>query len=193
MRRRTFDTLMSLGGLAMTMVLLIAGSLLFVGYTYANNTVTSQLKAQSIFFPAADNPQMQDPRIGPFVAPYAGEQVVTGRQAEVYANHFIGVHLEDVAEGKTYSEVSTLSRANPDDATLAGQVQTLFRGETLRGVLLTAYAFWQLGQIALWGSIASFALAIVMATLTVLGFWHRRRVAPEEEILAPPRGLAEAV
>lgn len=193
MRRRTFDTLMSLGGLVMTVVLLMAGALLFVGYGFANSNVTNQLKAQNIYFPQADNPQMEDPRIGPFIKQYAGEQVVTGKQAEAYATHYIGVHLADVADGKTYSEVSTLSRANPDDATLAGQVQTLFRGETLRGLLLTTYAFWQVGQIALWASMAAFALAGVMGILTILGFRHRRRVPAEVELLAPPREMAEAI
>lgn len=193
MKRRTFDTLMSLGGLVMTVVLLLAGALLFVGYSFADGNVADQLKAQNIYFPQADNPQMEDPRIGPFIKQYAGEQVVTGKQAEVYATHYIGVHLADVADGKTYSEVSTLSRANPEDATLAAQVQTLFRGETLRGLLLTTYAFWQVGQIALWASIAAFALAGVMAILTILGFRHRRHVAAEAEILAPPLEMAKAV
>lgn len=193
MRRRTFDTLMATGGLVMTVVLLVAGGLLFVGYSFANTNVQNQLEAQNIYFPEADNPQMDDPRIGPFIRQYAGQQLITGRQAEVYANHYIGAHLADVADGKTYAEVSTLSRANPDDAALAGQVQTLFRGETLRGLLLTSYAFWQLGQIALIAGIASIGLAAAMAILTVLGFWHRKKVAPDELILAPKIDLAKAV
>jgi hypothetical protein len=90
-----------------------------------------------------------------------------------------------VAGGKTYNEVSTLARANPNDATLQGQVQTLFRGETLRGLLLNAYAFWKVGQIALIGAVAALALAVVMAILTILGFWHLRRVSPAAEFLAP--------
>lgn len=193
MRRRTFDTLMATGGLVMTLVLLVAGGLLFVGYNFANSNVQDNLKAQNIFFPKADNPQMEDPRIGPFVKQYAGQQVVTGTHAEAYANHYIAVHLEDVNEGKTYAETSTQSRANPDDAKLAAAVQTLFRGETLRGLLLNAYAFWKLGQIALIAAIASFALAGAMGILTILGFWHRKRVPADAEFLAPPIEMAKAV
>jgi len=193
MRRRTFDTLMATGGLVMTLVLLVAGALLFVGYDFANSNVEDNLKAQNIFFPKADNPQMEDPRIGPFVKQYAGQQVVTGAQAEAYANHYIAVHLEDVNEGKTYAETSTQSRANPDNAELSAAVQTLFRGETLRGLLLNAYAFWKLGQIALLASIAAFVTAALMGLLTVLGFWHRKRVPADQEILAPPIKMAQAV
>lgn len=185
MKRRTFDTLMSLGGLVMTIVLLIAGGLLLVGHNFADSNVTKQLAEQRIFFPDADNPQLKDPKIGPFISKYAGRQLVNGEQAEAYANHYIAVHLDAVNEGKTYSEVSALSRANPNDTVLAGQVQTLFRGETLRGLLLNAYAFWKVGQIALWAAWAAFGLAGLMGLLTILGFWHLRRVEPDEEILAP--------
>lgn len=186
MRRRTFDTLMSAGGLVLVMVLAVSGALLFVGYDFANGNVETQMKAQNIFFPEAGSEAIADPRIEPFVAPYAGQQVVTGEQARVYAEHYIGVHLQDVADGKTYSEVSALSQQNPGNAELAGQVQTLFRGETLRGLLLNAYAFWKMGQIAKLAGIAAFALAGIMAVLSVLGFWHLRRVSPTEELLAPP-------
>src|SRR6266542_1204140 len=75
--------------------------------------------------------------------------------------------------------------AKPQRRQAGGPGATLFRGETLRGLLLNAYAFWKVGQIALVASIASFALAGVMLLLTVLGFWHLRRVGPTEELMAP--------
>jgi hypothetical protein len=90
-----------------------------------------------------------------------------------------------VADGKTYSEVSTLSRQDPENQELAAQVQTLFRGETLRGLLLNAYAFWKLGQLALIGSIVAFVLAGIMLVLTILGFIHLRRVSPADTVLLP--------
>ena len=191
MRRRTFDLLMSTGGLVLTIALIVAGSLAFVGYSFANNNVHKQLVQQKIFFPPK-GPATASPEIGPYVNKYAGQQLVNGAQAEAYANHFIAVHLSDVAGGKTYSEVSTLARANPTNAALQGQVQTLFRGETLRGLLLQAYAFWKIGQIALIGATAAWAMAVVMALLTVMGFWHIRKVAPDAEVLAP-RVKANAV
>ncbi|MHB8513621.1 MAG: hypothetical protein ACYDCC_15810 [Actinomycetota bacterium] len=182
MRRRTFDSLMSMGGLVLTIVLVVAGVLAFVGYDFANNAVHTQLAAQHITMPSGA--AIAEPAIHPYLAKYAGEQMVNGAQAEAYADHFIAVHLQGVAGGNTYSEESALAIANPTDATIAAKVQTLFRGETLRGLLLQAYAFWKIGQIALVASIASFALALVMALLTILGFVHLRKVAPTEELQA---------
>ncbi len=187
MSRRTFDKIMSFGGVVLTVALLVAGILAFWGYSFANGKVQDQLVAQRIYFPPAGSEAITSLPAAdrPFVAKYAGQQLVNGAQAEAYADHFIAVHLKGIADGKTYAEVSTLSRANPDDQALAGQVQTLFRGETLRGLLLNAFAFWKLGQLALIGSIAAFSMAVAMFILTVLGFWHLLKTSPTEEIFAP--------
>jgi hypothetical protein len=187
MRRRTFDLLVSSTGMMLTIVLLVAGGLLLWGYSFANGNVHDQLAAQKIFFPAKGSEALAPPEIGRHLNQYAGQQLVTGAQAKAYADHYIAVHLKKVAGGKTYAQASSLAQQNPDDAQLAGQAQTLFRGETLRGLLLNAYAFWKIGQIALVASIASFVLAGVMLLLTALGFWHLRQVSPTEELLAPER------
>lgn len=184
MRRRTFDILVSSTGVMLTIVLLVAGGLLYWGYSFANGNVHDQLVAQKIYFPPQGSQALAAPEIGRFLDRYAGQQLTNGAQAQAYADHFIAVHLNEVAGGKTYAQVSSLAQQNPGDAKLAGQVQTLFRGETLRGMLLNAYAFWKVGQIALWAAIASFALAAVMGVLTVLGFWHLRRVSPTQELMA---------
>jgi hypothetical protein len=184
MPRRTFDKLMSLGGVVLTVTLLVAGGLAFWGYSFATGRVHDQLAAQKIYFPPKGSEALADPQIGKYLNQYAGQQLVNGAQAQAYADHFIAVHLKEVAGGKTYAEVSTLARANPSDQTLQGQVQTLFRGETLRGLLLNAYAFWKFGQLALIGAIAAFAMAAIMFVLTVLGFWHLRRASPTEELFA---------
>jgi hypothetical protein len=180
MRRRTFDLLVSWVGVLLTVALVVAGGMLFAGYKYANNNVTEQLTAQKIFFPDAGNEQFADPRIGPYIEQYAGEQVVNGAQAKAFALHYLGVHLEEM--GMTYSEASSASRADPENEELAGMVQTLFRGETLKGLLLNAYAFWVFGQLALWGAIGAWAAGLFLGILTVLGFRHARKVAPEVEI-----------
>jgi hypothetical protein len=192
MRRRTFDLLMSLGGVVVTIFLIVAGSLLLVGWNFANTQVHDRLAAQRIFFPPEGSEALADPRIGPYLNKYAGQQLVNGAQARAYVDHFIGVHLQDVAGGKTYSEVSSLARENPDDPELAGQVETLFRGTMLRGALLDAYAFWTFGRIALLAGIIAFVLAGVMAVLTVLGFIHLRRVAPDQELFAHTAETASA-
>jgi hypothetical protein len=182
MRRRAFDVLVSWVGVFLTVGLVVAAGLLFVGYSFANGTVERELKAQQVYFPEAGSDELSDPRIEPYLAEYAGQQVVTGRQAEAYANHYIAVHIEDIGQGMTYAEMGPLVRANPDDAELAATRETLFKGETLRGLLLNAYAFWTFGQIALWSAIIAFAGAVIMGILTVLGFRHAHRVPPEAEI-----------
>jgi len=184
MRRRTFDLLVSSTGMMLTIVLLVAGGLLFWGYSFANTNVHDQLAAQKIFFPPTGSQALAAPEVGRHLDQYAGQQLVNGAQAKAYADHFIAVHLREAAGGRTYAQVSSLALQNPGDAKLAGQVQTLFRGETLRGLLLNAYAFWKIGQIALVAAVASLVLAGVMLVLTVLGFWHLRRVSPTEELLA---------
>lgn len=188
MPRRTFDLLVSAAGLLLVVILLVAGALLTWAYRFADSNVSDQLSAQMIYFPEAGSEGLEGlpPADRDVIAPYAGQQLTDGRQAEAYANHYIAVHLEDTADGMTYAEASTLARQNPDDEELAGQVQTLFRGESLRGVLLTTYAFWTFGQIAFWAAIASFAAAGFMLILTGLGFWHARKVPPTEQILGPP-------
>ena len=115
---------------------------------------------------------------------YAGQLMTTGAQAQTYADHFIAVHLREIGGGKTYSQLSAASLAQPKNAALAAQVQTMFRGETLRGLLLNAYGFWQMGQIMLIGAIVAFVAAAVMLILSVFGIAHLRRVPAEAEIFS---------
>jgi hypothetical protein len=191
MRRRTFDALLSTGGLVVAIVLAIAGGLLLWGHNFATDQVRTQLTEQHITFPdKAGIAAQKDAEITKYVTPYAGQQVVNGKQAQVFADHYIAVHMDAVAGGKTYSEVSgeymALSATNPDSpkvAELAGQRQTLFMGSTLRGMLLNAYAFWKLGQIALIAAWTAFAGAGVLLLLSALGYLHLRRVSPEAEVL----------
>jgi len=184
MRRRTFDLILTGVGAVLTVVLLVAGGLLTWGYHFANTSVHDQLAAQQIYFPEKGSPALASPEIGPYLNQYAGQQLVTGEQAKAYADHFIAVHLNEVADGKTYAQVSAAAQANPTDTKLQGQVNTLFKGETLRGLLLNAYAFGKIAQIALYAAIASFILGALMLLLTILGLLHLRRARGDEQILA---------
>ena len=141
-------------------VLSFAAGFLFWANSFSHGMVRDQLSAQQIFFPPAGSPAL-DPKVYPTLQQYAGQQLLTGDQAQAYANDFIGHHLQSVAGGKTYSQVSALAIANPTDTKLAAQVQTLFRGETLRGLLLNAYGWWQVGQYALYAAIGLMVAAIV--------------------------------
>jgi hypothetical protein len=180
MRRKALDTLLTSVGLVLAGILLIAGGLLTWGHNFVNNEVTTQLTQQQIFFPAA-GPATADPKIGPFIDRYAGEQLTTGDQAKAFADHYIAVHLATSTGGKTYSQLSTEARANPTDTRLSGLVDTAFKGETLRGLLLNAYAFGKMGTLAMYGAVVAFAGAGVMLVLSLLGFAHLRRVRPDEE------------
>jgi hypothetical protein len=186
MRRRVFDYLATAIGGAVTILLLVAGGLLLWGYSFADGNVHDQLAAQQIYFPAAGSDALKSNEIGPYLNQYAGQQLVDGRQAKAYADHFIAVHLSEVANGKTYAQVSTAAQADPTNTTLQAQANTLFKGEALRSMLLQAYAFWQIGQIALYAAIASFLLAAVMLVLTGLGVVHLRRTDPKTELLPVP-------
>ena len=132
-------------GLLLVAVLVVAGVLLSWGHSYANNQVASQLSAQKIVFPTTSSPEF---KILPAanraqMAKYAGQDMTTGAQAETYANYFIGRHLFLIGGGKTYSQLSGAALAQPKNLALQGQVETVFKGTTLRSMLLEAYGFWQ--------------------------------------------------
>ena len=192
MRRKVFDMLASAGGIVVAVVLVVAGALAMWGYSFANSSVHSQLARQEIYFPPAS--AFAHPKVGteitpsmiPSVSQYAGQQLLTGPQAAVYANDFIAVHLKEIGGGKTYSELSAEARALPPGSAAQkaaeATVQTVFQGTTLRGLLLNAYGWWQVGQVALWAGIVSFAMAALTLILSGLGLWHSRRVPLDAEI-----------
>ena len=185
MRRRTFDFLASGMGVLLAIVLLVAGGLLLYGYNFVNDQVTQQLTEQQITFPAADSAAIKalPPDDAAAMKVYAGQLMTNGAQAKTYADHFIAVHLKEIGGGKTYSQLSAEALANPTDQKLAAQADTVFKGTTLRGLLLNAYAFWQIGQIALIASIVSFVAGAILLILSGLGFWHLRRTPAEAELM----------
>lgn len=185
MRRNTFDKLLSATGFILAAVLLVAGGLLLWASVFIGNQVTTELTSQQIYFPPAGSDAISAPEFAE-MQQYAGQQLTTGAQAEVYANHFIAVHVSEVAKGQTYAQVSSAALADPSNADLQAQKTTLFQGETLRGLLLNAYAFSTMGTIAGIAAIASFIGAAAMIVLALLGLWHARRVSPEAEVLALP-------
>ncbi len=184
MKRRTLDLLAIGVGLALTIGLLIAGSLLAWGANFTTTNVHNQLAEQQIYFPALGSTALDNPAISPYLNRYAGQQLLTGSQAEAYADHFIAVHLGEIGGGKTYAQLSAQSMADPTNAALKAQVQLLFQGSTLRGLLLNAYAFSVFGELATWASWTCFALAVVMAILSLLGARHYAKTPPEAEFPA---------
>src|SRR5262249_10567857 len=114
MRRRAFDIIVSSVGAGLVVVVLAAGALAMWGDSFASSSVRDQLTAQQIYFPPAGSDALKAPEIGKYLDQYAGQQLTTGQQAEVYADHFIAVHLSEIAGGKTYAQVSTAAQADPN-------------------------------------------------------------------------------
>jgi hypothetical protein len=185
MRRKSFDAIASATGLVLAAVLLTASGLLFWAHSFIDDNVRTQLTAQKIFMPKAGTDSLNDPLVKPYLSKYAGQQVVDGAQAKAFADHYIKVHLNEATGGKTYSELSTLSRQDPTNTELAGQVQTAFRGETLRGMLLNAYAFWKMGQVAMIAAWVALGTGLALILLAVLGLFHMRRTAYDVDVHVP--------
>ena len=191
MSRRIFDILASSAGVIVVVVLVIAGGLLTWGHSFATTNVRNQLAQQQISFPpqaAFAHPKAGTeitPSMIPSVSKYAGQPLLTGQQAKVYANDFIAVHLSEMPYGGVYSKISAAAQKNKTSVPLKTLEQTSFQGTTLRGLLLEAYGFSVIGTVMLFGAIAAFILAAIMSVLVGLGVWHARRTEAEEQVLVP--------
>jgi hypothetical protein len=185
-RRGTFDFIASWIGVLLAVVLVAAGGLLIYAYDFVNTQVHDELAAQQITFPAADSDAIKalPAADAAEMSTFAGQQMTTGAQAHTYANHFIAVHLDKIGGGKTYSQVSAEAQADPTNTKLAGTVETLFKGETLRSMLLNAYAFWQMAQIALIAGIVAIGAGVILFVLALLGFRHQRHTPSEQNLLS---------
>ena len=192
MNRRTFDKIVSFVGLGLAVLLFIFAGLLNFGANFANDSVQSQLENQNISFPAAETmPEATKDQL----AKWAGMKVVTGEMARDYSDLYIWEHMKGAAIGltgkpATYSEVSgtylgLVKGGSTDTAKIAayGDLrQTLFMGNTLRGMLLEAYAFGTMGVIAGYAAIAALVSGILFLLLAVAGFMHIRRTPQETTI-----------
>lgn len=176
MDRKSLDKLISSTGLIVAVVLLAASGALFFAHNFIHKQVHDQLAAQKITFPAAGSESLNalPSTDKDAVSKYAGQQLVTGAQAKVFADNYIAVHLEHIGDGKTYSQLSTEALANPTDTTLATKVNTVFRGETLRGLLLNAYAFDTMAVVALYAAYGAAAAGVLLVILAMLGFRHAK-------------------
>ena len=184
--RRLMDRLISWTGALMALALVALGAAAIYGGSFALDNVRDRLEPQNISFPPAEALSDYDKSIG--LTQFAGEKVDTGTEAEAFSR-YIGGHLTDINEGKTYSETSSESRAYAaevgEDPTAAeqakmdelnGKVQTLFRGETLRAILLNAYGWWVVGSITLWVGYGAIAVGIVLALFAFFGFRHAKKL-----------------
>jgi hypothetical protein len=177
---RRSSTLAAIAGFALAAILVAAGGLLLWGSAYTHNMVHNQLAAQKIYFPP--KPAFAHPVAGgeitpsmiPSVSQYAGQQLVTGQQAQSYADNFIAVHIANMTGGKTYAQLSAAALANPKDTKLAAQVAAVFKGETLRSILLNAFGWWKVSQITFIASIVAFAAGGLALLVALFGLTLRR-------------------
>ena len=193
LRRRTIDSVLIGIGAVMTLAFVVAGSLLTWGSNFSADYVDRELSSQNITFPDAATLQ-EEGRTD--LVKYAGQDLNTGQEAEAYASYING-HLQNIAGGQTYADLggperaakaavqeakdSGASEAEVADlqATASGltaQRDTMFKGETLRGLLLSAYAWATVGQIAGYAAIATFVAAAVMFVLVLFGLRHHHKV-----------------
>jgi hypothetical protein len=202
-KRRTLDILFSIGGVGIAALLLVMGVILTDNAKFADDYVTSQLKEQKITFKAADQLTAEEKKASCLVE-NADKPLVTGKQAECYANEFIALHTATTAKGLTYSQlgdVQTGLRAQIADAQknqapnaadlqkqladVTAQRETVFKGETLRGILLTSYGFSVLGNKGGQFATYAFAGAALMVLLSAAGLVHAL-VTPRSKGFAVP-------
>ena len=206
MKRRTLDIVFSAGGVALAGLLLVLGLVLTNQADFAKTYVKDQLSAQKISFTPVAGLAAAEKKATCLVA-NAGQPLTTGKQAECYANEYIGLHVTEINGGKTYSQSSGDARAlqaQADAATAAapnapatlalegqaaaasGKVDSLFRGETLRGLLLTSYGFSIFGDRAQQAAYVAFAAALVLLLASIAGFVHAFTTPKNEYVTDPP-------
>ena len=193
MNRKSFDKIASVIGLLLAGFLIILGGILQFGGNFAAEQVATQLKPQAITIPADNGDPKASADVKKFFVDNADKVMTTGKQAQMYADHYIGFHLSAMP---TYAAASTENRvaagalaADPTNAELqakskqaAATVETVFKGQALRGMLLNAYAFGMLGDIAIVASYVTFAGGLLFLILALLGFAHLRRVDTDSVI-----------
>ncbi|MDR7253908.1 hypothetical protein J2X46_002898 [Nocardioides sp. BE266] len=191
--RAVLDKLISWTGLVLAAVLLIAGGLLTWANTFIGDQVDQQLTQQGITMPEGEALASLPKSDAAALEEFAGSALDTGPEAKAYADHYILAHMNAASDGRTYQEVSgeylaldDAAKASEEGQALGGLRQTLFMGNTLRGLLLYGYAFATIGTIAGYAALAAFAGALVLLALAQLGMRHARRTVKAEGTVAQP-------
>jgi hypothetical protein len=200
MKRKTLDLTMSVGGILIAALAIVLGFVFQANADFATTYVRDQLNEQRIMFPAAEYLSESEANV-PCLVEFAGTSLDSGKKSECYANEYIGSHLKGIGGGETYATLGTPQRelqakvadakkANDpnlptleaDLAKVSGQRDSMFKGETLRGLLLTTYGFSVLGEkAALAATIAFFAAAIVILA-SLAGFTHALATPKDQKI-----------
>jgi hypothetical protein len=204
MKRRTLDILFSAGGLALAGLLLVLGLVMTSNANFAKGYVKDQLIAQNITF-KAENTLTPEEAQSPCLVKYAGQAMTSGKQAECYANDFIGLHVMESSGGLTYAdlgvpqsalraEVAAATASNApnlpalqaDLAEATALRESTFKGETLRGLLLTSFGFSVFGVKGGQAATVAYLGAALLALLSIAGFYHAARTS-KSKAFAPPQ------
>ena len=192
----------SAGGAAVAILLVLLGFVFKTNADFADSYVHDQLAQQKISFTAAEFLSDEE-KTSSCLIENAGTPLDSGKKAECYANDYIGMHLKGIGGGETYATIGaiqTKAKTALADATAAnatnvvelkadldkitGQRETMFKGETLRGLLLTSYGFSIFGEKAALAGMLSFLGAIVMLLASIAGFIHAFSTPKDKVALA---------
>lgn len=203
MKRKTLDIAFSVGGVGLAALLLIIGVVMSSNASFSKAYVTDQLSQEKIAFKTAAT-LTDEERQAPCLIAYAGKALTTGKQAECYANEFIGLHVKTSGNGRTYAEIgdvqsdlrAQIATAQKNNDPVAADLQkqladattqreTVFKGETLRGILLTSYGFSVLGDKAAQAATVIYLSVLLLVGLSMAGFAHAL-VTPKNETFAAP-------
>ncbi len=203
MKRRTLDIMFSTGGLVLAGLLLIVGIVLNSNANFAKTYVADQFGEQNISFTPLDQLSDEEKKAECLVE-NAGKPLTTGKQAECYANEYIGLHLKNIAGGKTYADMgdvqsdlrAQVAKAQETNAanladlqkqldTATAQRESLFKGESLRGLLLTSYGFSVFGEKAAQAAVVAFIGAGLLLLLGIAGLIHAF-ITPKSKGFAVP-------
>ena len=178
MDRSGWDRIVSGAGAVVAVVLIVLGTMAIWGGNFGRDNVRDRLVPQHIQFPPAD---AMTPEERVAIGEFAGAKVDTGVEAEAFSRYIAG-HLEAVNDGATYSETSGAARAEGLDPQVAADLQAkadiLFKGESLRAMLLNAYGWWTLATIALWAGFAMVIAGLILGIFAIFGFRHAGKVTP---------------
>jgi hypothetical protein len=205
-KRRTLDLVFGVGGVLLAGLLAILGLVMKDNADFAKTYVHEQLSEQQISFKTADTLTDVEKKSA-CLNKYAGTALDTGKKAECYANDFIALHLAEGAkaakyEGATYATLGgevTKAKAAVADAKTAGKPtedlqkaadavaglrETAFKGETLRGLLLTSYGFSVFGEKGGQAETVCFLVALVLLLASIAGFIHAFTTSKDKVVLA---------
>ncbi|MGO1590677.1 MAG: hypothetical protein ACTHW1_01255 [Ancrocorticia sp.] len=159
-----------------SVVLILVGAAAIFGSNFAHSYVTEQLEQENLTMPSEEGVNaLEDQESQDKLRPYIDEPMTTGNQAEAFANNYIWQHMMASSDGKGYQEVSGEFNAmaaelsdeekatNEEFQALDGLRDSLFMGDTLRGMLLNAYGWWLVGTIALWVGIGAIVVGVILA------------------------------